>query len=306
MPRSTAFRSALLLAALLPLAACDDSASPDTGAAMTAPTRDALALLPPGASTVSMLDVQEAESAGALGDALGQFERVGGEAAARMGELEQRTGFVPARDLERVYFALTDDGDPVFVVQATMDRERLLAFLDEQPEMTRSAYRDLPVFTADDDADRFAVALLSNDLALAGREADVQAAADRALDGGPSAASDAELSALLARARYGEAWLVSRGEMPDAPDFNVASGVLSMDFDKSGVQVAAVAEPAAGASADDLADAIEGAVAMARVQTLDDPDMRALLDGVDVRTRNGMVEVHGALSSAYIQKMHAR
>ena len=305
MRRPTAFRSALLLAALLPLAACDDSASPDTGAAMTAPTRSALALLPPGASTISMLDVQEAESAGALGDALGQLERAGGEAAARLSELEQRTGFVPARDLERVYFALTD-GHPVFVVQAAMDRERLLAFLDEQPEMTRSAYRDLPVFTTDDDAERFAVALLSNDLALAGREADVQAAADRALDGGPSAASDAELSALLARARYGEAWLVSRGEMPGAPDFNVASGVLSMDFGQSGVQVAAVAEPAAGASADDLADAIEGAVAMARVQTLNDPDMRALLDGVDVRTRGGLVEMHGAVSSAYLQKMNAR
>ena len=297
-------RSALFLSALLPLAACDDATRPDPGAAMSAPTRNALALLPPGAALVGMFDVQEAEAAGTLGDALGPFERAGGEAAARMDELQQRAGFDVARDLERVYFATSDDR-PLFVVQARMDRDRLIAFLDDQAGLTRSAYRDLPIFTSDDD-DRFAVALLNSDLALAGPEAAVRAAADRALDGGASANTDAELGALLGRARYGDAWLVSRAASHHASDFNVETGVLSADFSADGMQVAAVAQPRAGSSADDLAEALEGAVAMARAQALADPDLRDLLDEVDVRERDGLVEVRGALSSAQIQRMHAR
>ena len=305
--KSTVFlRPALLGLALLPLAACDDAPDTASATAYTAATRDALALLPQGAPLVAMLDVDEAESVGAFRDALAQFERAGGEAHARMGDLTRRTGFDPARDLDRVYFAVLDDEAPLFVVQAKMDRERLIGFLDEQPEMERSAYRDLPVFTAVDDADRFTVALLSNDLALAGLERHVRAAADRALDGGPSAATDAGLTAILDRARYGEAWLVQRGGMPDQQDFQVASGVVSMDFGADGVQVAAVAEPAAGASAADLADALEGAVAMARVQAVDRPELRELLDDVDVRTRDGVVEVRGALSNAYLAQMQAR
>ena len=299
------FRPALLAAALLPLAACDDSTTADAGAALSAPTLDALALLPPDAETVAMIDIREAERAGALGDALAQMERTGGETQARLDEFEQQTGFVPERDLERVYFALTGES-PVFVVRAQMDRDRLVAFLDEQPEMTRAAYRGLPLFTAAEaDGERFAVALLNNDLALAGAESDVRAAADRALDGGPSAATDAAFTQLLGRARHGEAWIVSRHMAGQNAPFDVASGVLSMDFDPDGIQVAAVAEPTSGASSDDLAEAIEGAIAVARLQSEDDRDARAMLDGVRVQTRGDLVEVRGALSSQQVQRIHA-
>jgi hypothetical protein len=305
------------LLSLLPLAlavlaaGCENVQSPGE---LTLQTRNALDVLPADVAMVSMVNVERARAS----DAFESFTEGGfsvqnmtGEGAARFNDLIEATGFNPEEDLERVYFAARNvDGEehaPSFVVYADYDRARLDAYLDDQPDLDleRTTYADTPVYvTRHEDDIEMAVALVNDEMIVAGGRPEVYAMLDRIADGSPGLSTDADMMALIRRAAHpDDMWMALRDLSHDgAHDRDdafeqagrmVQNAVVSAGFQRDGVAVEAVGVTREGVDTGDVADLVRGAVATmkmgaksdrAALETLDRVDVREVRDGIEVET----------------------
>lgn len=304
------------------LAGCENALEAPT-ADLSLQTRNALEVLPAGADMAAMLNVRAVQQS-PVGRHGGPFtvEGMSGEDAARFDEFVRLTGFDPEQDLERVYVAATGEGEdavPAFVVYGAFDRDRIDAYLQEhapaEAELERTTLGGLPVYLGrNDDGRRFGLALVNDEMALAGEETALRDMIARVEHGG-GLDTDAGMMRLVQHAAYGDgAWFAARNLEAHAHDGEgpselaqaggqMAEGVVSFDFRRDGVAMQAVGYPRPGASADDVARLLRGGVAAMRSQAQDEPEVVQALDDVEVRTSGDAVLVQAFAPGTLIDRM---
>lgn len=306
-----------LLIAAVGLAGCESPL--ESPGELTLATRNALEVLPPGATVVGMFNAEAARSSAAFETLTGgslAFRGLDGEGAARFDAFIQATGFDPEEDLRRVYFAAIEGEEaPAFVVYADYDRERLDAYVREQPDLRfeRGQMGEVPVYTHRDGDDAMAFALVNDEMLVASSPAGVRAMIDRLAGASRSLQDDGEMMALIRRTSHPEGVWVAVRELPDhAGDDSfgqagrsVSDAVVSVGFERDGVALAALARTREGVTPADVADLVRGAVAGARMQAKSDPALMRALDGVRVRETSEGVEVQAFLDEAALQAMRA-
>jgi len=313
-----------LAAAGLALAGCESALDAPT-ADLSLQTRNALEVLPPGADVAAMLNVRAVRES-PVGRSGSPFtvEGMSGEDAARFDEFVRLTGFDPEEDLERVYIAVTgtdDDAAPAFVAYGDFDRARIDAYLQERAtsdaELERTTIGGLPVYLAAEEVGpRFGLALVNDEMALAGAEPALREMIAR-IERGGGLDTDAGMMRLVERAAYGDgAWFAVRNLDRHRPDDGghaagdlaraggqMAEGVASFDFRRDGVAMQAVGYPRPGASPDDVASLLRGGIAALRTQAQDEPEVFEALDDVEVRASGEAVLVEAFLPQALLDRM---
>ncbi|HEX9950214.1 MAG TPA: hypothetical protein VGB53_00460 [Rubricoccaceae bacterium] len=307
--------------ASLAASGCENSvAAPGVGASLQ--TTEALAVLPPDADVVGMMDLAAARQSDALSAVTGgaglQMLSPGG--SAEFDAFVRQTGFDPGRDLDRVYLAApagaqsATAGRAAFVGYGRFSRERVERFLATQTEhpLTTTDVDGVAMYLSTEDGETMGVAFPNDQMVLAGDEATVRQMLARI--GGSGSAPSADLQALLDRVAFPDgAWFVARHlDTADAPtgDDNPAAlaarlseGVaVSMDFGRDGVPVRAFVQSTQPA---DLADVLRGGVSAARVGAADEPSFLSALDAVEVDEVTGGVTVEAFLPTALLAEMHA-
>lgn len=337
LPRSGALRTAalLLVASLvvagagLLLSGCSDSVgAPGVGA--SAQTTDALALLPPDAQMVGMMNLAAARQSDALGAVTGDagLGMMSGNGSADFDEFVRLTGFDPAEDLDRVYVAGSDGASGAtqrmaFVAYGRFDRDRIEQYIAGQGEgeFEVSQVDGVPVYTAyEEEGPRPAFALVNDQMVIAGDEATVLDMLGRV--GTRGATASAELQSLLDRVAYPDgAWFVTRGlgtmiagapsgDAPAADDpaalaMRTAEGmVVSMDFRSDGVPVSAFVLTQSGANTGDVADVVRGGISAAKVGLKDEPAAFDVADRVEVDAESDGIQITGFLTPDFLADVH--
>ena len=302
----------LCLVALFALSACESDLDAPRGS-LSLQTRDALEVLPAGAQATAMINLDAARKSNVLdavtGGQLG-VDMFQGESGARFDEFVRLTGFRPEEDIKRVYMASTGpegDGQHAFVFYGDYNRERLDSYLDDQmpSELERTSYRDLPLYlVTHDEGRRGGFALVNDEMIVAGNEAAVRSMIDRLSDGAGGLSNDNAMMALIGRAAHPDgAWFIGRSLGSEQFANGSGSGipvsgtqmdeiVVSLGFERGGVDVSFVGSPQAGINAADLADVIRGAVSAAKMQVKDDPALLDALDGVRVKADGNRVHLN--------------
>ncbi len=331
LPRSGPVRTVLLIAVAsllvagvgMLLAGCSDSmGAPGVGS--SAQTTDALALLPPDAQMVGMMNLQAARESDALDAVTGGagLGMVSGEGSEDFDEFVRMTGFDPAEDLDRVYVAGTDgpgtSSRMAFVAYGRFDRDRIEQYLAAQPdvELDVTQVDGLPVYTmTEEDGTRGGFALVNDQMVIAGDEATLTAMLGRL--GTQGTTPGADLQALLDRVAHPDgAWFVARGladkagEIPDdAPPsalaMRAAEGmVVSMDFQPDGVPVTAFVLARDGTDTDDMADVVRGGFSAAKLGLKDQPAAFDVIDRVEVDSQRDGVRIEGFLTPDFLASVH--
>ena len=326
MTRSLRALAALLLLPALGLASgCTDTvAAPGVDA--SAQTTDALTILPADADVVGMMDFRAARGSEAL-DAMTGGAGLGfmsGGGSADFDTFVRQTGFDPESDLDRVYVAASEGAGPgraAFVAYGRFDRERIERYVADQAELDLVAtdVEGVPVYLAqNEDGRRGGFALVNAQMVLGGDEATLGQMIRRL--GTDGQAPGAELQALLDRVQYPDgAWFVARGldragagaggpdASPAALAARAADGVvLSMRFGDDGVPVRAFVVTRADADAGDVADALRGGIAAAKMGVKDEPAALDVLDRAEVEARDGGVEVEAFLTTDFLRAARDR
>ena len=300
---------AALLVAGLALAGCGDASAVESGP-LSVQTTEALDVLPAGVPLVGMVDLAAARQSGATAALLdGPMGPFGDHAA--FDDFVRRTGFDPSVDLDRVYLAASPDREAgALVVLARFDRDRIERALAEnaEGELVRSEIDGVPVWSAAD-GEGGALALPNERMMLAGTAPEVRAMIGRLARGTQGLSSDAALVALIQKARHREhAWFVTRGLDAGAPTVMgpvgefAESTVASLAFRDAGLDLDVYLAPRAGAAAGDVADVTRGALAAARAQAGDTPQMLAMLDGAEVREDGAGVRVTMAVPQSVLDQ----
>lgn len=322
--------SILLAATALVFTGCEGSVG-GPNADLALQTRNALEILPAGADMTGMVNLQAARQSAIFENHESPFsaENLNGESAARFNEFMRLTGFNPEEDVRRVYIAVSDtegrDHHPAFVVYADFDRARIDSYLDENApaEVSRSTYNDVPVYMVTEDDGVFGFGLINDELAVAGEQAELQAMIDRVANGANGLSGDAEMMALIERAAHPDgAWFAIRsidhnGGDDDHYDGPMAgmgqaanmmgSGVMSFGFEGNEVEMTAIGIPGNDANVGDVADILRGAISLMRTSSQqDNPEMAAMLDGVQVRESGDAVQVQAVVDPALFEGMHTQ
>ena len=299
---------------------CQDTvAAPGIGASLQ--TTEALAVLPPDADVIGMMDLGAARESDALQAVTGGagLEMLSPGGSAEFDAFVRQTGFDPGRDLDRVYVAAPapgrEEGRAAFVGYGRFSRERIERYLATQTEhpMEATDVDGVPAyFTTDDEGHRGGFALPNDRMVLAGDEATLRQMLARM--GTTGTGPEAQIQTLLDRVAYPDgAWFVAR-DLPDGPvgpDAENPAGlaaslsdgvVVSMDFGRDGVPVRAFVQTP---RPDELADVLRGGVSAARMGAKDEPAFLSALDGVEVETAAGGVAVEAFLPTALLAEMHA-
>lgn len=312
----------LPVALILSISGCE-SGLDAPGVTATAQSTEALSLLPADAQMIGMMNLRAARESDAIqtatgGAGLGMMSPNG---SSEFDDFVRRTGFNPGEDLDRVYIAASEGHQrAAFVGYGRFDRDRIARFIADQDdaEIEQTEIDGLPVyFATEDDGPRAGVALVNDEMILAGDEASVRAMLARL--GGAASSPSANVQSLLDRVQYPDgAWFIARDlDMYDARSDDGHSGddpmgaaatmagdmVVSMDFRRDGVAFDAFVSPRAGASANELARVVKGGVAAARMGMKDEPGAVDVLDRVDVSEGNGGVDVEAFLPSSFLASM---
>ncbi len=322
-------RSFLLIPAIaLLLFGCGDAANGPAGS-LALQTRNALEILPAGEEMAGMVNMQAVRQSSIFEGRDSPFSADGfeGEDASRFNEFMRLTGFNPEEDIRRVYMTASDhDGirnQPAFVVYADFDRARVDAYLDDNApaEVTRSTYKDVPVYIVNDDDGTFGFGLINDEMAVAGEQSVLYAMIDRIESGAHGLSEDAEMMALIERTAHPDgAWFAVRGMDADAAGAGhdgpmvgmgqaasmMGSGVMSFGFEGGGVEMTAVGIPRDNAAVGDVADVLRGAISLMRTTTQqENPEMATMLDGVRVRESGDAVQVQAILEPSFFDGMHS-
>ncbi|WP_456426046.1 hypothetical protein [Rhodocaloribacter sp.] len=318
-----------LLSPLLPvlilvigLTGCEND--PGAPEALSLQTKNAVEVLPADARFVGMVNVRDLRSE-VFGDQPFAFDRMNGEAAARIKEFIETTGFDPANDLHEIYVAADPGESGLFdlVVYADYDRDRLEAFVNEQlpDEIDRTAYAGVTIYRAGD-VDRHVYFALANDdmIVASSREIRVHAMLDR-LSGRLSALKDnAETMRLIRQSASGDAWFVACdvgreewaehggkfGDETAQMARTIRDVSLSVNVTGDGLTSTLTLVPRENVSADDLAALTRGLLSAVKASPeVDDEALRAL-DAVEVRSEDGLVRITATVDREMIEKLRKK
>ncbi|MEM1054852.1 MAG: hypothetical protein AAGI52_04955 [Bacteroidota bacterium] len=311
---------ALLVAGLL-FTGCQDGVA-EVGGPASLQTTEALDILPGNAQMVGMVDLAAARASGSVGQMMkGEMSPFGQNGSGEMERIIRLTGFDPAEDIDRVYVAAASDNESAaLVLYARFDRDRIERVIaDEAPEdLERTEIEGVPAWiAAENDGDRFAFALPNDKMMVAGSEAAVRAMLSRISTGASGASADAELMALVEKARHREgAWAIVRdidGAQMNAPGDDAMGQlggltdamVTSFDFADTGFALDAYVVPRSGAAASDVADVARAAVSTMRIQAKDEPALMQALDDVEVREEGEGVRVTAFMPESLMTQARA-
>lgn len=309
----------LLLPALIGLVGCESTVNAPAEVPLSAETKRATEVLPSGATFVSMINATKM----AEGRSTPISEQMDGEHGARLRGFLEAAGFDPARDLQEVYVAGSENGGASIAAYVEMDRARVQQAFEEQlqSDWTRSTYGGLPVYKHQEEEHSLMFALANDNLILAAsRPAALHAMIDRLGDAGPAAlADDAALMPLVRKVQgHGDAWFVLRGvndvmtqasvrNDEDNPDLHrlrraVRDAAASFTLDEARVEGTAYLTAAPDVDPADLANVVEGAVAALRTSPEVDGPQRQALDDVRVQQRGSEVTVAFALPRSLLDR----
>ncbi len=304
------------------LTGCEtDMSAPET---LSLQTRNAVEVLPPDARFVGMMNVRSLR-AEVLGEHPFRFEEINGEAAARIREFIEATGFDPANDLHEIYFAADPDQEDLFdlVVYADYEWERLHAYVQKHltDDLDRTRYAGVTVYRAGD-GDRHVYFALTNDgmIVASSRETQVHAMIDR-LSGKLSSLEDnTETMRLIRQSANGDAWLVAcdvgseswerEGGKYAGEAGRIAQAIrdvaVSMHMSDDGLQGTVTLVPEENVSADDLAALARGLIsALKSSENVDDEALRAL-DAVEVHADDGVVRITADVDHELMEKLRPK
>ena len=293
--------------------------------ALSGETAEAINILPADARIVGMVDFQSLagnDFTSPFSNGPFALEKLGDEPGARVRDFLSFTGLDPETDLDRAYFAATgtNRNDALVVAYADYDTDKLLAFLRQQSPVALSevVYRDIQVFTAEEDGHAVSIAIANGSMVLAGQQAAVQAAIDRLVDRSASLASNASMMLLLRRVSHTSSWIVADnldarsdhaadhdGPLDDALASTVGSAAFGLTVGSAGVRAAAHLAPRDGVRSGDLEDLVKGAISAMKANApgKDGREMLDILDDVTIRRTGDVVRVDVDLDNAALARI---
>jgi hypothetical protein len=245
-------------------------------------------------------------------------------------ELEEKTGLVPERDLDRVLIAgrgaSVDEGG-VVLMQGRFDRNRLARALETQAKrpLTWKTHAGTTVYFFDEGQKRSgALAFLTDDTLLLGGAALVEAALDGRAQGREPLRDNARLLALLETVKPGSTiWMVGDqsllARLPrslPAPGASPGAGssvnlpalkslVVTGDLEPQ-LAFELVGETPDEAAARNLADVVRGFVALLSLQASQKPELKDLASAVSVASEANRVRVSARIPHELLEALQPK
>jgi hypothetical protein len=228
------------------------------------------------------------------------------------GELEDKFGLNPERDLDRVIIAGRDTSgmkkDPgIAIVTGRFDRYKLGRAAEEKPGVTTKNHQGTAMYLYNEgQKGATAIAFLDDDTLALGSQAAVESVIANRADGAQGLRGNPKLLALIEGIKPGSTFWVAGDQsllskMPSAIPGgaggagmqlpSLRSMVVTGDLDPV-VALQITGETADAASAQSLADIVRGLVAMASLQGQQKPELRQLASAVSVPTEADRVLVN--------------
>ena len=228
------------------------------------------------------------------------------------GELEEKFGLNPERDLDRVVIAGRDTRgmkkDPgVALISGRFDRYKLGRVAETRPGVTTKNHQGTSMYLYDEEKKgATAVAFLDDQTIVLGSQASVETVIDNRAAGSGGLRANAALVALIESVKPGSTfWMAGDQSVLSSLPQTIPGGgsgtgiqlpsLLSMvvtgDLDPV-VALQITGETVDAASAQNVADMVRGLVAMASLQAQQKPELRQLASAVNVTTEAHRVRVN--------------
>ena len=242
------------------------------------------------------------------------------------GELEEKFGLNPERDLDRVIIAGRDASglkkDPgLAIVTGRFDRYKLGRAAEEKPGVTTKNHQGTSMYLYNEgEKGATAIAFLDDDTLALGSQAAVEAVIANRADGSSGLRANPKLLALIESIKPGSTFWVAGDQsllskMPTAIPGgaggtgmqlpSLRSMVVTGDLDPV-VALQITGETADAASAQNLADIVRGLVAMASLQAQQKPELRQLASAVSVTTEAERVLVNARFPYELLDSMQPK
>jgi hypothetical protein len=242
------------------------------------------------------------------------------------GELEDKFGLNPERDLDRVIIAGRDTSglkkDPgIAIVTGRFDRYKLGRAAEEKAGVTTKNHQGTPMYLYNEgQKGATAIAFLDDDTLALGSQAAVEAVIANRADGSQGLRGNPKLLALIESIKPGSTFWVAGDQsllskMPTSlPGGAGGAGmqlpalrsmIVTGDLDPV-VALQITGETADVASAQNLADIVRGLVAMASLQAQQKPELRQLASAVSVTTEAERVLVNARFPYELLDSMQPK
>ncbi len=244
-----------------------------------------------------------------------KLEALQPDGAARSREFEEKTGVNLESDINSLVFALAQGpqaGPPLALARGQFDQVRLEGLMREHGAEV-SEYNGTRLITVRGNQE-FAVAFAEPDLLAFGGADTVRRALDTKSGNGPNITSNAEVMDIVRDMDDGNAWAVGRfdalpvgsqlpkdvaGQLPPITWFAAKGHVAS------GVDGVLRADASSEQAANDLREVIRGFMALARLQTGQNPAVASLLDTLQLGGEGKTVSLGFSLPAEAIDALAA-
>ena len=253
----------------------------------------------------------------------GRFAGESGQARPdAFGELQEKLGLDPERDLDRVVIAGRDPAgmksDPgVALITGRFDRYKLGRAAESKPGVTTKNHQGTSMYLYNEERKgATAVAFLDDDTLALGSQAGVEAVIENRAKGSGGLRTNTALIALIETVKPGATFWMAGDQamlsrMPTSLPGAGGNGmqipalksmVVTGDLDPV-VALEITGETADAAAAQNLADIVRGLVAMASLQAQQKPEFKQLASAVSVTTEAQRVHVNARLPYELLEKL---
>ena len=256
----------------------------------TDPGPDELAYLPQDSSLIAYANVRDVMNSELRRR---MFEMRPADQPRPDADFEARTGISVERDIEVVVasFAGGEEGErPLVIARGTFDEARIEALILEQGGRVED-FRDERLFIFDGDGDTpMAISFVEPGIVAAGSVAAVRRAIDTKATDDASVTENAELMELVRDMDQGTAWAVGRfdalaqSRLPEEvsaklPPISWFAATGRVD---GGVEALVRAEASTEQGAEDLRQVVQGFLALARLQTGNNPQFAGVINSLQL------------------------
>jgi hypothetical protein len=279
----------------------------DPARAAVGPLEAEALALPADSRFVIGLDVQRFVSS----PFYGRFSRDRKSQPDAFGQLEEKFGLNPERDLDRVVIAGRDTTGTrkergVALVTGRFDRYKLGRAAEERPGVTTKSHQGTPMYLYDEEKkSAVAVAFLDDQTLVLGSQSSVEAVIENRASGAGGLRGNAALLALIESVKPGSTFWMAGDQtlLSNLPQSVPGAGgtgmqlpalrsmVVTGDLDPV-VALQITGETADAAAAQNMADIVRGLVAMASLQAQQKPELKQLASAVSVTTEAHRVRVN--------------
>jgi len=277
---------------------------------------DELAYIPQDSRLVAFANVRDVMSS----DFRYKLQALQPDSAARTSDFQARTGVNIESDVDAVVVAVgpgTEMGPPLAIARGRFDAVRIEGLMREQGGEAED-YKGKRLITISGNEHPFGVAFVEPGLLAFGTADAVRRAIDTKSGVSPNITTNTELMKIVGDIDDGNAWAVGRfdafatsgripkevaGQIPPITWFAVSGHI------DSGIEGLIRAETSNEQAANDLREVIRGFMALARLQTGQNPGLAAMLDSLRLGGDGKTVSVGFTLPSEIVDvlaSMHGR